>query len=380
MKSVVIEGWRRSNHSYALVNQHQLLELRKDARLRLFHVDVPFYRPHWAQIDGGLTGDERRFIEELPGPDGLASDAIYRIGFPMRVHAGSARRVFVFGTVEFGRLMPDQCVGLSGTAADVDWGSVEVVTPSHWSRQGFIDSGVDERRIHVIAHGVSADYCRAGTPEEKRTVRRTIGIAEDAFVFLSIGAMTWNKGIGSLAAAFAAHWRRDPRAILLLKGGDSLYGNRLNGALTEALRLRPGCLDESILQSVRYIGDNLSRADLAMLYRASDVYVSPYRGEGFNLPVLEAMACGVPVIVTRGGSTDDFCPDRLCLRVESQRRASDQGGYFLEPDIDSLIACMQSVAQDASFRQRVAIEGPRWVAERYTWSKVTQSLGDLLAA
>ena len=51
----------------------------------------------------------------------------------------------------------------------------------------------------------------------------------------------------------------------------------------------------------------------------ADVYVSPYKAEGFNLPVLESMALGVPVIVTSGGPTDDFTNSKFAKYVDSER-------------------------------------------------------------
>ena len=62
------------------------------------------------------------------------------------------------------------------------------------------------------------------------------------------------------------------------------------------------------LPRVVLLDDDLSDEEMAALYRACDVLVHPYRGEGFAMPVLEAMACGLPVIVTGGGPTDEFCP------------------------------------------------------------------------
>ncbi len=89
------------------------------------------------------------------------------------------------------------------------------------------------------------------------------------------------------------------------------------------------------LPRVRLIEDELSDDELAALYRACDVLVHPYRGEGFAMPVLEAMACGLPVIVTGGGPTDEFCPPRRRLAdplgargvpLRSRRRAGRPSG------------------------------------------------------
>ena len=67
-----------------------------------------------------------------------------------------------------------------------------------------------------------------------------------------------------------------------------------------------GLSDADLMPSIRLISGHLNLAQLNSLYNAADVYVTPYRAEGFNLPALEAQACGTPVVATRGGATDDF--------------------------------------------------------------------------
>ncbi|HEY1068662.1 MAG TPA: glycosyltransferase, partial [Pirellulales bacterium] len=68
--------------------------------------------------------------------------------------------------------------------------------------------------------------------------------------------------------------------------------------------------------AIVYLDDEMTEEQIAGLYRACHCLTAPYRGEGFGLPILEAMACGLPPIVPRGGPTDDFVPA--------------EAGYFLE--------------------------------------------------
>lgn len=374
---LIVEGWRSSHHSYALVNQYQLLQLMDDSRFELAHRDVPFYRSHWGQLDAGLPAEARARLAALPPPAGRRADAVYRISWPLRLQGADAEHVVVFGTCELNRFPPNSFTGRAGDASDAEKRSVHIVTPSQWSRTGFLRNGFDEQRVHVIPHGVDPMHFSPVSAPEKRHLRRLLGLREDALVFLNIGAMTWNKGIGPLLAAFARFRVREPRAMLLLKGGDTLYGNQLKGSAEEAAQGCPEVRQPQVAESIRYVAQNLSRADLARLYQVSDAYVAPYRAEGFNIPVLEALACGIPAIVTAGGSTDDFCPDHLCLRIAATPVSNGLGRY-LEPNAESLLSCLEQLAQRRDLVAAAGAEGPVWAAERYSWEVVTRQLAELL--
>ncbi len=97
---------------------------------------------------------------------------------------------------------------------------------------------------------------------------------------------------------------------------------------------------------ILYLEDDLSAHQMAGIYTAADCLVQPYRGEGFCLPALEAMACGVPVIVPEGGPTDDFVDASVGWRVPAERRLIAGGRigpwecagepWLLEVDVDAL--------------------------------------------
>ena len=87
------------------------------------------------------------------------------------------------------------------------------------------------------------------------------------------------------------------------------------------------------LPRVELIEDELSPAQLIELYRSCDVLVHPYRGEGFAMPVLEAMACGLPVIVTAGGPTDEFCPPDAGWRIRSRRCIRSMRPTWIGPSL-----------------------------------------------
>lgn len=116
---------------------------------------------------------------------------------------------------------------------------------------------------------------------------------------------------------------------------------------------------------------------MALLYQVADAYVSPYRSEGFNIPVLEAAASGIPIICTSGGATEDFVTETFARKIESTRRSDTQEGQeavWLEPKLDHLIALMTSTIEDNSWRSLAAKAGPLHVEANYTWDRVVATL------
>jgi glycosyltransferase involved in cell wall biosynthesis len=98
----------------------------------------------------------------------------------------------------------------------------------------------------------------------------------------------------------------------------------------------------------------LPEADKAALFTGADVFAYPSRYEGFGLPVLEAMACGTPVVTTTGGSLPEVAGDAALL---------------VEPgDPDALAAALAKLAGDPSARQAAATRGLARAAA-FTWDR-----------
>ena len=81
-RNLVVEGWRGINHSFAIVNQFQLLEISKRSDISLWHVDAPFFLPHWNRGTNGAgfhNSDESLLTGIAAPPDTLNRDWTYRI-------------------------------------------------------------------------------------------------------------------------------------------------------------------------------------------------------------------------------------------------------------------------------------------------------------
>jgi glycosyltransferase involved in cell wall biosynthesis len=376
-KRLIVEGWRFLPHSYAIVNQWQLLALRRK-NIDVKVIDAPFYRAAWRPQDGIFDSASEQALRslELARP-GESADATLRIFAPFTFSPSRSRRTAVFATLEQQLVQRNQM----RDAAEYEMlrrrsppPDITVITPSQWSARGFYRAGFDPKQVHVIPHGADCAIFRP-MAEARDEMRRGSQIPDDDFVFLSVGAMSGNKGIDLLLRGFATLRRRLRNVRLILKGIDGVYGSR--NLLLQSLRTLTAKDQELVLEKMTYIGAALSNEAMASLYQIADTYVSPYRAEGFNIPVLEAAACGIPIICTRGGPTDDFVTDEFARRRDSTLSvvaADGQDAVRLEPDLASLIALMALAIENDSWRKNAAEAGPRHVSAHYTWDDAGDKL------
>jgi glycosyltransferase involved in cell wall biosynthesis len=180
--------------------------------------------------------------------------------------------------------------------------------PSRWSKRLAVRGGIPASRVAVIPFGIDpATFTPAGP-------RRRIG-AHKRFRFLFVGAPIYRKGLDILLDAYSTAFTCHDDVCLVIKShrDDLFYAGVDMRARIDALRSQPGHPE------VVVIDEFLADAELAALYRACDVGVFPYRAEGFALPILEAMACGVPSIVPEFGACLDYCTAAASFRVPVRR-------------------------------------------------------------
>ncbi len=131
---------------------------------------------------------------------------------------------------------------------------------------------------------------------------------------------------------------------------------------------------------VEYIAEFTGKARLIEIYKSCDVFVSPHRGEGFGMKILDAMACGLPVVTPLYGGPTDFCTPQNTLPVDfqlvpvgpcldSQSLAITNQPLWCEPDPDSLARQLRAACDNREVTRRVADRGRHEVADRWTWKR-----------
>ena len=379
---VHIEGWRFINHSYAVVNRNQLRWLMQDPRLKVSHFERPLYSANWTNNPSSKYPPE--FAPALAlGPEGgplEASDWLFRCDFPYRLVRDTSANLLVMVHNEYQFIDKTKYLGRS-MAEVIQDPKMFFFTPTRWSARALWEAGVPYHRVLIASHGVDLDpnLVQAGA---RAQLRAKIRLEADQHVFLNVGAGTFNKGLDMLLDAFAVHHERFPRSRMIVKGSDELYGNAVNNCRRSPRMGRPE-VPPIPADRVIYVGGDLSDQQLQSLYALADTYVSPYRAEGFNMPVLEGLAYGMQAIVTAGGSTDDFaCAFDGVHLVAGERSRLADGRRFIEPDFDSLVRAMDAAAEaSATKAQDLSSDRPTasvYQQRMFHWAKVTGELADQL--
>ncbi|HEY4441411.1 MAG TPA: glycosyltransferase family 4 protein, partial [Candidatus Elarobacter sp.] len=253
--------------------------------------------------------------------------------------------------------------------------------PSTYCRQLFLDAGFDPERIAVVPNGVDPQLFDA-----ERSVAPFPLPTQKPFRFLFVGGALPRKGIDVLLAAYRRAFTRADETTLVLK----LFGTRsfyqLDAAFVAALRAFVA--DPSAPELV-VLDDDVTDEEMVRLYRSCDALAFPYRGEGFGLPMLEAMACGLPVIATAGGAADDFLDGDVAYRVPASRvplqgefrgEALAGEGWWLEANVDDLAATLRHVAAHPDEARAKGARGAERAHAAWTWEHAAAIAAERLRA
>ncbi len=204
-------------------------------------------------------------------------------------------------------------------------------------------------QISIVPNGVDPDeFARLPSGDGFRQ-RWELG---DGPVVLFLGRLEERKGIPLLIRAFADALRHAPAARLLLAGPDEARSGPLRAVANEC----------RVADRVTFTGWLAGDDRLAAL-AAADVFVLPATGEGFSLAALEAMACGLPVVLT---------PD--CHFPE----VADAGAGLVVPrDVVPLSAALRALLTDAERRASMGRRARDLVCRRYSWREIAAQLASV---
>lgn len=230
-----------------------------------------------------------------------------------------------------------------------------LIGPLYWRRADAIISisqdatrhivrrlNVDPHKVVTIPYGRDPAFQPIGDARRLEAVRRRYGLPERFFLF--VGQFYELKNLDRLVAAFRRI--RDRIAQRLVIVGEDRWGylkrKGLEGLEREAGIVMPGWVE---------------RDDLVALYNLADAYVFPSLYEGFGIPLLEAMACGCPVVSSKRGAIPEVVGDAALL---------------VDPlAVDDIAQAMYRVATSAELRERLRNRGLERV-QAFSWQRCAE--------
>jgi glycosyltransferase involved in cell wall biosynthesis len=227
-------------------------------------------------------------------------------------------------------------------------------------------AGVAPERLITVPLGVDPDVYRPdGTLVELNT--------RGSFRFLFVGGAIWRKGADLAVNAFLNAFGPADDVCLIVKdvGATSVYKGQTMAPLIVPL------VGRTDLAEIVYSDAVLDDAALAALYRTADAVLLPYRGEGFGLTALEAMACGTPPIVTAGGATDDFVDESVGVLLPAKRTPVDlpempetvEPPWTLDVDVALLAKVLRLVVEQRARLAVLGAAGARRARSEWTWDR-----------
>lgn len=253
----------------------------------------------------------------------------------------------------------------------------EVWCPTSWVRDVFVRDGVDGAKVHVVRQGTDTSFF---TPTGPPLVLRT----KKTMRLLFVGGTIGRKGIDVVLRAYLEEFNASEDVCLVIKafGANGVYRDSNMDERIAALAA------DASLPDIELITEVFPTSLMAALYRSCHALVHPYRGEGLGLPIIEAMASGLPVVVTGAGACLDFCDDGNALLIPAQVVPTALEGLgpavhrytWFEPDVSSLRASMRSVLTDRLSADARAHRARARIVKDYQWDDIAEGVAQRLHA
>ena len=242
-----------------------------------------------------------------------------------------------------------------------------MLVPSKYNKRTFEDNGV-KHTIKVLPHGVNQELYKP---------TKVYLMDEDDFIFLWVGTPhNRRKGLKEMAEAWMEFSKKNKSdKIHLMLKMNTVYGcSDENKEIIEKLK---------DMGNVMFIEQTVPEESMAALFHGAHAYISTSLNEGFGMNILQAMACGTPVLTTRWSGNNEFCTADNVISIPADKKLTSINQIYGEQqykkaDYKKLAKLMEDVMVKHKEHKKLAMSVSKDIREDYSWKKVGKKLESFL--
>lgn len=223
----------------------------------------------------------------------------------------------------------------------------QIWVPSNWQRTNLINQGseIDPDKVKVVPLGVCTENYFPVDKEEKKV---------DKLTFLHIGTFSERKSSYEICKNFIDLYGDNPNFELRLSIGNKIYSREEDEAAIFEKNNLPIC------SNIKFLG-TLTEKEYIQEFKNADVYLSCSRGEGWNFPLIQALASGIPSVWSKVGGQIEYASGaelgcNWIKTIPASNFYPSFTGNFYEPDFNQFTKHIIDVVNNYSYYKRKALE------------------------
>jgi len=239
------------------------------------------------------------------------------------------------------------------------------------------------KNIKYVPHGIDTRVFQPCTAEEKSAFRKELGLPGDAFIIGMVAHNQYRKMVNRLIDAFQLFLRENPTSILVMH---CLPRDSTGWDLIQILK------DKGLTNNVLFtdkaskgVGDiHVPESEMRKLYCSFDVHALSTGGEGFGVPIVEAMACGIPNVVTGYTTTNEFLTDKIIGEDGKPKYINTRGiavpitdieihhtgGIWAKVSVPAMAQAFQYLKDNSGEAKQMGIKARKFAVENYDFELV----------
>ena len=242
----------------------------------------------------------------------------------------------------------------------------EFWVPSEWQKNNLIRQGYPEHKIFVVPEGVDGETFKPSETKNK----------SDVFKFLLFGRWEYRKSTKEIIETFTKVFH-EKEPVKLIVSVDNNFAT--DGLKTTEERLEKYGIKHKGIDVVHFP----SREEYINYLQNGNVFISCARSEGWNLPLIESMACGTPSIYSNWGAQLQFTkglgiPVKTLHEVPARTQDPSFVGNYIEPDFIDLSIKMRDAYENYEIYKLRSVRDSEKIRNNFKWEKIAKNVAERL--